>query len=129
MVSGQPLRYAVATGLCLAQIGEFSFVLATIAQTQVDGVALTRIEEAFTNNSGRTGEATYRFWLPSRASITRLALDVKHSALGPHAVAADEGDAGMASGEAPGIGTRFDKVGRRQGFGERGRQTEGLCQR
>jgi CPA2 family monovalent cation:H+ antiporter-2 len=37
---GQPWRYAVATGLCLAQIGEFSFVLATIAQTQVDGVAL-----------------------------------------------------------------------------------------
>lgn len=39
-VFGQPWRYAVATGLCLAQIGEFSFVLATIAQTQVDGVAL-----------------------------------------------------------------------------------------
>ena len=37
---GQPWRYAVATGLCLAQIGEFSFVLATIAQTPVDGVAL-----------------------------------------------------------------------------------------
>ncbi len=37
---GQPWRYAVATGLCLAQIGEFSFVLATIAQAQVDGVAL-----------------------------------------------------------------------------------------
>ncbi len=37
---GQPWRYAAATGLCLAQIGEFSFVLATIAQTQVDGVAL-----------------------------------------------------------------------------------------
>jgi len=37
---GQPWRYAVATGLCLAQIGEFSFVLATIAQTQIDGVAL-----------------------------------------------------------------------------------------
>lgn len=37
---GQPWRYAVATGLCLAQIGEFSFVLATIAQTQVDGVAV-----------------------------------------------------------------------------------------
>ena len=39
-VFGQPWRYAVATGLCLAQIGEFSFVLATIALTQVDGVAL-----------------------------------------------------------------------------------------
>ena len=37
---GQPLRYAVATGLCLAQIGEFSFVLATIAQTEVSGAAL-----------------------------------------------------------------------------------------
>jgi len=37
---GKPWRYAVATGLCLAQIGEFSFVLATIAITQVDGVAL-----------------------------------------------------------------------------------------
>ena len=37
---GQPWRYAVATGLCLAQIGEFSFVLATIAQAQVDGVTL-----------------------------------------------------------------------------------------
>jgi CPA2 family monovalent cation:H+ antiporter-2 len=41
---GQPWRYAVATGLCLAQIGEFSFVLATIAQTPVDGVALMSIE-------------------------------------------------------------------------------------
>jgi len=37
---GQPWRYAVATGLCLAQIGEFSFVLATIAQTPLEGVAL-----------------------------------------------------------------------------------------
>ena len=37
---GQSWRYAVATGLCLAQIGEFSFVLATIAQTPVDGDAL-----------------------------------------------------------------------------------------
>lgn len=37
---GQPWRYAVPTGLCLAQIGEFSFVLATIAQTPVDGMAL-----------------------------------------------------------------------------------------
>ena len=37
---GQPWRYAVATGLCLAQIGEFSFVLATIAQTEVAGTAL-----------------------------------------------------------------------------------------
>ncbi len=37
---GQPWRYAVATGVCLAQIGEFSFVLATIAQTEVDGNAL-----------------------------------------------------------------------------------------
>jgi CPA2 family monovalent cation:H+ antiporter-2 len=36
----QPWRYAIATGLCLAQIGEFSFVLATIAQTPVNGVAL-----------------------------------------------------------------------------------------
>ncbi|TWT86839.1 Inner membrane protein YbaL [Pseudobythopirellula maris] len=30
---GQPTRYAVATGLALAQVGEFSFVLATIAQS------------------------------------------------------------------------------------------------
>ncbi|MEX2187109.1 MAG: cation:proton antiporter, partial [Pirellulales bacterium] len=37
---GQPWRYAVATGLCLAQIGEFSFVLATIAQRDVDGTVL-----------------------------------------------------------------------------------------
>ncbi|MEN0111419.1 MAG: NAD-binding protein, partial [Planctomycetota bacterium] len=37
---GQPWGYAIATGLCLAQIGEFSFVLATIAQTPVDGAAL-----------------------------------------------------------------------------------------
>jgi len=41
-----------------------------------DGVALTQIEEAFVNRSGRTVEATYRFVLPSSASITRLALDV-----------------------------------------------------
>jgi CPA2 family monovalent cation:H+ antiporter-2 len=37
---GQPWRYAVATGLCLAQIGEFSFVLATIAQSPADGMSL-----------------------------------------------------------------------------------------
>jgi tetratricopeptide (TPR) repeat protein len=41
-----------------------------------DGVAETRIEEAFVNRSGRTVEATYRFVLPSAASVTRLALDV-----------------------------------------------------
>jgi CPA2 family monovalent cation:H+ antiporter-2 len=41
---GQPWRYAVATGLCLAQIGEFSFVLATIAHSQVNGVALMSAE-------------------------------------------------------------------------------------
>jgi tetratricopeptide (TPR) repeat protein len=41
-----------------------------------DGVALTQIEEAFVNRSGRTVEATYRFVLPSSASITRLALEV-----------------------------------------------------
>jgi len=41
-----------------------------------DGVALTRIEESFHNKSKRTVEGTYRFVLPSRASITRLALDV-----------------------------------------------------
>jgi CPA2 family monovalent cation:H+ antiporter-2 len=33
-LAGMPLRFAVATGFCLAQIGEFSFVLATIAQSQ-----------------------------------------------------------------------------------------------
>ncbi len=41
---GQPWRYSIATGLCLAQIGEFSFVLATIAQTPIDGVALMSAE-------------------------------------------------------------------------------------
>ncbi len=37
---GQPWRYALATGLCLAQIGEFSFVLGTIAQAEMGGVAI-----------------------------------------------------------------------------------------
>jgi monovalent cation:H+ antiporter-2, CPA2 family len=37
---GQPWRYAIASGLCLAQVGEFSFVLATIAQSDVAGTAL-----------------------------------------------------------------------------------------
>ena len=41
-----------------------------------EGIALTNVEEAFTNRSGRTVEATYKFLLPSGASITRLALDV-----------------------------------------------------
>lgn len=41
-----------------------------------DGVAMTRIAESFRNDSNRTVEGTYRFVLPSRASITRLALDV-----------------------------------------------------
>ncbi len=35
--SGQPFPFAVATGLCLAQVGEFSFVLAIIARG--DGTA------------------------------------------------------------------------------------------
>ncbi len=37
---GQPWRYAIASGLCLAQVGEFSFVLATIAQSDAAGTAL-----------------------------------------------------------------------------------------
>jgi CPA2 family monovalent cation:H+ antiporter-2 len=37
---GRPWRYAVATALCLAQVGEFSFVLATIAHNDVAGAAL-----------------------------------------------------------------------------------------
>ncbi|HUT79015.1 MAG TPA: VIT domain-containing protein, partial [Polyangia bacterium] len=41
-----------------------------------DGVAITRVNEAFRNASNRTVEGTYRFALPSRASITRLALEV-----------------------------------------------------
>jgi len=41
-----------------------------------DGVAETRIEEAFVNRSGRTVEATYRFVAPPKATITRLALEV-----------------------------------------------------
>ena len=37
---GQPWRYSIAAALCLGQVGEFSFVLATIAQSNVDGAAL-----------------------------------------------------------------------------------------
>ena len=37
---GRPWRYAIAVGLCLAQVGEFSFVLATIAHSGVAGEAL-----------------------------------------------------------------------------------------
>ena len=37
---GQPWRYGVAAALCLAQVGEFSFVLATIAQSDLTGAAL-----------------------------------------------------------------------------------------
>jgi len=37
---GQPWRYAIASGLCLAQVGEFSFVLATIAQNDALGTPL-----------------------------------------------------------------------------------------
>ena len=37
---GRPWRYAIATALCLAQVGEFSFVLATIAQSNIEGAAL-----------------------------------------------------------------------------------------
>jgi CPA2 family monovalent cation:H+ antiporter-2 len=37
---GRPWRYAIATGMCLAQVGEFSFVLATIAQSDAAGTAL-----------------------------------------------------------------------------------------
>lgn len=39
-VFGQPWRYGVAAALCLAQVGEFSFVLATIAQSEFAGDAL-----------------------------------------------------------------------------------------
>jgi CPA2 family monovalent cation:H+ antiporter-2 len=38
--AGLPLQFAVAAGLCLAQIGEFSFVLATIARPSADEVGL-----------------------------------------------------------------------------------------
>lgn len=37
---GRPWRYAIAAAVCLAQVGEFSFVLATIAQSDVAGAAL-----------------------------------------------------------------------------------------
>jgi len=37
---GQPWRYAIASALCLAQVGEFSFVLATIAHSDALGSAL-----------------------------------------------------------------------------------------
>ena len=37
---GQPWRYAIASALCLAQVGEFSFVLATIAHSDAVGTAL-----------------------------------------------------------------------------------------
>jgi CPA2 family monovalent cation:H+ antiporter-2 len=37
---GRPWRVAIAAALCLAQVGEFSFVLATIAQSNVAGEAL-----------------------------------------------------------------------------------------
>jgi CPA2 family monovalent cation:H+ antiporter-2 len=39
-VFGQPWREGIAAALCLAQVGEFSFVLATIAQSDFAGVAL-----------------------------------------------------------------------------------------
>lgn len=35
--AGLPLQFAVASGFCLAQIGEFSFVLATIARQDIAG--------------------------------------------------------------------------------------------
>ncbi len=37
---GQPWRYAIASALCLAQVGEFSFVLAIIAHSDAVGVPL-----------------------------------------------------------------------------------------
>jgi len=37
---GQPWRYAIASALCLAQVGEFSFVLATIAHSDAVSTAL-----------------------------------------------------------------------------------------
>jgi CPA2 family monovalent cation:H+ antiporter-2 len=37
---GQPWRYAIASALCLAQVGEFSFVLAIIAHSDAVGAAL-----------------------------------------------------------------------------------------
>jgi len=37
---GRPWRYAIAAALCLAQVGEFSFVLATIAQSSAEGASL-----------------------------------------------------------------------------------------
>ncbi|MBN2717319.1 MAG: hypothetical protein JXX14_15805, partial [Deltaproteobacteria bacterium] len=41
-----------------------------------EGVAITEVEERFTNTSNVTVEATYRFLVPKEAEITRLALDV-----------------------------------------------------
>jgi len=39
-VFGQPWRYAIASALCLAQVGEFSFVLGIIAHSDAAGTAL-----------------------------------------------------------------------------------------
>ena len=41
-----------------------------------EGVAITEVEEQFTNTSKVTVEATYRFLVPKDALITRLALDI-----------------------------------------------------
>ena len=41
-----------------------------------EGVAITEVEERFTNTSRVTVEATYRFLVPRNSEITRLALDV-----------------------------------------------------
>ncbi len=41
-----------------------------------EGVAVTKVEERFTNTSRVTVEATYRFLVPRDSEITRLALDV-----------------------------------------------------
>jgi hypothetical protein len=51
------ISYAAATGLCLAQIGEFSFVLATIAQTPRSGCLI---------------ESSARYWRSSPMVIFRL---------------------------------------------------------
>jgi len=115
---GQPWRYAIASGFCLAQVGEFSFVLATIAQGDAAGTALissstfhalvsativtlllTPYFVAAALGAGLRGERLFESWrrilFPSSSAATMAVEGAPEKSFIEHRTGEEAGDSGL----------------------------------